>query len=54
MTKAKKMVMEINDVSYVERPHAILKFKRAGFSIEDIQVVRISACKYNMMAIKYL
>ena len=54
MKKENKITMEINNISYIERPHAFLKFKRAGFSIEDIQITRINSSHYNMIAIKYL
>ena len=52
MRKENKTVMEMRNVSYVERPHAILKFIQAGFSVDDIQIIRIDACNYNMIAIK--
>ena len=54
MTKTKiKTVMEMKNVSYVEKPHAFLKFKLAGFEIEDIQVVRVDSSHYDMIAVKY-
>ena len=54
MTKTKiKTVMEMKNVSYIEKPYAILKFKREGFSLDDIQITRIDSSHYNMTAIKY-
>ena len=55
MTKQNiKIVMEAKNVSYLEKPHTIFKFKTAGFSVDDIQIERINANHYNMTAIKYL
>jgi hypothetical protein len=44
--------MQLFNVSYVERPKAILAFKRAGFSVDDINTVRTDASHYNMFAAK--
>lgn len=52
MKKENKTIMEIKNIPYVERPHAILKCKLAGFSIEEIKVNRISVCRYDVIAIK--
>jgi hypothetical protein len=52
MKKESKTVMEILNVSYVERPHAILRFKNAGFNIDDINMIKVSPTHYNMYAIK--
>lgn len=52
MTKVNRTVMEMRHVSYVERPNAIRKFLMNGFSIEDICVTRVSACYYDIVAIK--
>lgn len=42
--------MEMVDVDYTQIPHAILKFKLNGFSVEDIVKVRVSAHSYNLFA----
>lgn len=42
--------MEMRNVAYVDRPHAILSFKRAGFSVDDIQITRVDASHYDMFA----
>ena len=52
MRKENKTVMEMRNVSYVERPHAILKFIQAGFSVDDIIIRRIDTSHYDMVAIK--
>lgn len=52
MRKESKTVMEMRNVSYVERPHAILKFIKAGFSIDDIIITRIDASHYDVVASK--
>lgn len=56
MTKGNriKQVMEMRDVSYIDRPHAILKFKQNGFSVDDIYATKVDASHYDMVAIKYL
>lgn len=45
--------MEMNNVSYVEKPNAIRKFLMNGFCVEDIVVIRIDATHYDMVAIKF-
>ena len=52
MKKSNKTMLEINNLSYIEKPHAILKCILAGFSIEEIQINKINACRYNIVAIK--
>lgn len=52
MMKYNKTVMEMRNVSYVERPHAIRKFILAGFSVDDIIITRIDASHYSMIASK--
>ena len=52
MRKENKTVMEIHNVSYVEKPNAIRKFILSGFSIDDIIITRIDPCHYNIVAIK--
>lgn len=42
--------MEMINVDYTEIPHAILKFKLNGFSVEDIVKIRTSSCSYNLFA----
>ena len=53
MRKENKTVMEMRNVSYVERPHAILKFIQAGFSVDDIIIRRIDTSHYDMVASKW-
>ena len=50
MTNYNYISMEKRNVAYVERPHAILSFKRAGFSVEDIQITRNKNDHYDMFA----
>lgn len=52
MKKYNRTTMEIRNVHYTDRPNAIRKFINAGFSVDDIQVIRIDACSYNMIAIR--
>ena len=52
MMKFNKTIMEIRSVHYTDRPNAIHKFINAGFSVDDIQVIRIDACRYDMIATK--
>ena len=47
-----KRIMEMKNVSYVDRPHAILKFIRNGFNVTDISIIRIDASHYDMVAAK--
>ncbi len=53
MTKTNRIVMEMRNVSYIEKPKAFLKFERNGFSVSEIQVTRVDASHYDMVAIKY-
>lgn len=41
-------------VSYVERPKAIYKFIKRGFSVKEIVINRISASAYDMFASRRL
>lgn len=50
MTTKNYVSMEMINVDYTEIPHAILKFKLNGFSVEDIVKIRISSCSYNLFA----
>lgn len=52
MMKFNKTIMEVRSVHYTDRPNAIRKFINAGFSVDDIQVIRIDACNYDMIATK--
>ena len=52
MRKENKTIMEIKNVSYVEKPHAFLQFKLAGFSTAEIQVIRTDSSHYYMTATK--
>ena len=52
MMKFNKTIMEIRNVHYTDRPNAIRKFINAGFSVDDIQVIRIDGCNYDMVATK--
>ena len=47
-----KKIMEFRDVHYTGKTRAIRKMLSAGFSIEDICVRRVSACRYDIVAIK--
>lgn len=47
-----KTVMEFRDVHYMGKSRAIRKMLLAGFSINDICVRRVSACRYDIVAIK--
>lgn len=51
-TICNKTIMEMRNVSYTERPHAILAFKKAGFRVEDIKITRIDSSHYDMVAIR--
>ena len=42
--------MEKRNVRYIDRPHAILDFLRAGFSVDGIQITRVDASHYDMFA----
>lgn len=52
MMKYNKTVMEMRNISYVEKPNAIRRFILAGFSVDDIIIRRIDASHYNMIASK--
>ena len=52
MMKYNRTIMEMRNVHYTDRPNAIRKFINAGFSVNDIKIIRIDACNYDMMAIK--
>ena len=52
MTKYNRTIMKMKNVHYTDRPNAIRKFINAGFSVNDIQIIRIDACNYDMIAIK--
>lgn len=38
--------------TYAERPHAILKMKRLGFSLDDITITRLDARTYSVLGKK--
>lgn len=52
MMKYNRTIMKMINVHYTDRPNAIRKFINAGFSVDDIQVIRIDACNYDMIATK--
>lgn len=52
MMKYNKTVMEMRNISYVEKPNAIKRFILAGFPVDDIIIRRIDSCHYDMVAIK--
>lgn len=52
MIKFNKTIMEVRSVHYTDRPNTIRKFINAGFSVDDIQVIRTNACNYDMIATK--
>ena len=52
MMKFNRTIMEMKNVHYTDRPNAIRKLINAGFSVDDIQAIRIDACHYDMVAIK--
>ena len=52
MMKFNRTIMEMRNVHYTDRPNAIRKFINAGFSVDDIQVIRIDSCHYDMIAIR--
>ena len=52
MMKYNKIIMEVRSVHYTDKPNTIRKFTNAGVSVNDIQIIRIDACNYDMIAIK--
>ena len=46
-----KEVLEILNVSYVEKPKAIYQFIKNGYSVSDIIITKSGARHYNMIAI---
>ena len=42
--------LEIKNVSYIEKPKAIYKFIKNGFSVQEIVITRVSSCRYDMFA----
>lgn len=54
MKKESKEMMEVLNVSYVERPKAIYQFIKNGYSVSDIIITKSGACHYNMVATRNL
>jgi hypothetical protein len=52
MLNSMRTVMEFHDVDYTDRPRVIRKMLMTGFSINDISVRRVSACHYDIVAMK--
>ena len=52
MMNFNRTIIEMRNVHYTDRPNAIRKFINAGFSADDIQIIRIDACNYDMIATK--
>ena len=54
MRRESKEVMEMLNVSYVEKPKAIYQFIKNGYSVNDIIITKKDPRHYNMIAIKNL
>jgi len=50
MTKRNVIIMEMRNVDYIDIPHAILTFKKAGFAVSDIVKRPVGCRTYDLVA----